>query len=90
MVGLMATSFAEKAALWQLYGKTRMATLASLALLQLNSLKYGVPQLGSPEVLALVRDLRYRFFLILLKKGDAHMYACTHGNTPLLYDKLFL
>ena len=55
MVGLMATSFAEKMALWRMYGKTRMAMLAAQALLQLNSLKYGVPQLGSPEVLALVR-----------------------------------
>ena len=54
MLGLMATSFAQKAALWRMYGKPQMALLATQALLQLNSIKYGVPQFGSPEVLALV------------------------------------
>ena len=56
MLGLMATSFAQKAALWKMYGKPEMASLATQALLQLNSLKFGVPQFGSPEVLALVND----------------------------------
>ena len=68
MVGLIATSFAEKAALWQLYGKTRMATLASLALLQLNSLKYGVLGFFGSKIVNFGRNI--------LKLGILGAFGC--------------
>ncbi|XP_013393534.1 anaphase-promoting complex subunit 5 [Lingula anatina] len=53
MVDLMATSFAQKSALWSLYGNRQMSSLTSQLLLNLASSDGGVYHTGEAESLGL-------------------------------------
>jgi len=53
MSDLMSTSYAHKAALWNLYGKSEMSSLSSQLMLHLNTQQQGVYHSGEAECLAL-------------------------------------
>ncbi|KAI0218824.1 Anaphase-promoting complex subunit 5 [Lamellibrachia satsuma] len=53
MIDLMCTSYAQKAALWHMYGRREMSSLNCQMLLHLNTLELGVYRNGEAECLAL-------------------------------------
>jgi len=58
MSDLMSTSYAQKAALWSVYGKREMCMLSSQLLLHLNTSQQGVYHSGEAECLGLCQLAR--------------------------------